>query len=647
MSDTAPPAEDAPETGLSDLAPPYWALDPAGPAKPGSVLTGLPRSLGPILATVYRAAPGPAVAIVVLQVLAGLASACGLLTTTTVLDRLLVSGPTSGRVAAAVPALIAVTAIYTVRGAVEAAVALAQARIGPAVRRSSATRLMAAAVGVDLAAFDDDTFYDRLHRARDRGLLNLDRSVTSLAELLAALLAMLAAAVALALLHPLLVAVLLLGVLPEAWAVLHAARLGYQGRLRMNTLSRRMWMLGELLTGREAAAELRCYQAEPFVLAEYRQVTGTVAAEESRVESAQARSRALGRALAGIGTAATFVALGLLLRAGWIPLAVAGGAAIAIRTATAALGRLVISVHQLFEQGLFVGDYHDFLAIADRRTPPAGGGAVTAGPGRIELDGVSFGYPGSGPAGDAVSDVNLCIDAGRTIALVGENGSGKSTLAKLIAGLYSPTAGEIRWDGRPLAELDRAEVAEQVGMVSQTPVRWPHTVRVNVRLGRHDRPDPGDELLHQAGWQARADEVVDTLPAGWQTLLSREFRDGHELSGGQWQRLAIARALFRDAPVLICDEPTAPLDARAERAVYESLRRLADGRTIVLISHRLASVQQADLICVLHRGRIVERGTHPQLLALDGRYAELYRLQEEVLRTGLTASSAESGGQPG
>lgn len=628
------------EVGLDDLAPPYWALDATGSAKLSSLLVNLPRSIAPILAAVYRAAPRPAVAIIVLQVLSGLASAFGLLTTTTVLDRLLVAGPSTERVAAATPALIAVAAIYSARGALDAAVALAHARIGPAVRRLSAVRLMEAAVSVELAAFDDEGFYDRLHRARDRGLLNLDRSVASLVEVLAAGLAMLAAAGTLLILHPVLVAVLVLGVVPEAWSVLHAARLGYEGRRRMTTLSRRMWMLGQLITGREAATELRCYQAEPFVLAEYRQVTGTLAAEEGRVEAAQARSRALGRALAGLGSAATFVALGLLLRAGWIPLAVAGGSAIALRTASGALGRLVIAVNQLFEQGLFVGDYQDFLATAARRTPASGGAPVTADPQRIDLDRVSFSYPGAGAGPEAISDVSLCINAGHTIALVGENGSGKSTLAKLIAGLYTPTSGEIRWDGRPLTELDRSGIADRVVMVTQTPVRWPHTVRVNVRLGRHERDDPGDVLLRQAAEQSRADEVVAALPAGWQTLLSREFRGGHELSGGQWQRLAIARGLFRDSPVLICDEPTAPLDARAERAVYESLRRLADGRTIVLISHRLASVQQADLICVLHQGRIVERGTHAELLSRNGRYAELYHLQEELLRTGLSAFEA-------
>ncbi|MEO7263122.1 MAG: ABC transporter ATP-binding protein [Jatrophihabitantaceae bacterium] len=630
------------DAGLADVAPPYWALDTNAAATPGlaAMVRELPRSTRPILAMVYRAAPSAAVTILVLQLLSGLASAFGLLTTTTVLDRLLVAGPSAERVAAATPALIAVAVLYSARGALDAAVALAQARVGPAVRRLSATMLIEAAVGVELAAFDDDGFYDRLHRARDRGLLHLDRSVESLVELVAAALALLAAASTLLILHPLLVSVLVLGVAPEAWSVLRAARLGYQGRLRMTTLSRRMWMLGELITGRTAATELRSYQAEPFVLAEYRQVTQTLCAEETRVEAAQARSRALGKALAGAGTAATFVMLGLLLRAGWIQLAVAGGSAIAIRVATGALGRLVIAVNQLFEQGLFVGDYQGFLITAAQRTPTGRGAPVTADPQQIDLDRVSFHYPGSLPGTEAIRDVSLCIDAGRTIALVGENGSGKSTLAKLIAGLYTPTTGAIRWDGRPLADLDRSGVADRIVMVSQSPLRWPHTIRANIRLGRHDRHDPDDTLLRQAAEQARADEVVAVLPNGWHTLLSKEFREGQELSGGQWQRLAIARGLFRDAPVLICDEPTAPLDARAERAVYEALRRLADGRTIVLITHRLASVQHADLICVLHQGSIVERGTHTQLLARGGHYAELYGLQEELLRSGLAAPAA-------
>ncbi len=170
-------------------------------------------------------------------------------------------------------------------------------------------------------------------------------------------------------------------------------------------------------------------------------------------------------------------------------------------------------------------------------------------------------------------------------------------------------------------------------MVFQEPVRWPHTARVNVRIGRHDRSDPGDHGLQEAARLAGADRVVDSLPSRWDTLLSTYFRDGLDLSGGQWQRLAVARVLFRDAPVLIWDEPTAPLDAKAEYAVYESLRRIAHGRTVILITHRLASVRNCDRIYLLHEGTLVEQGTHDTLLAADGRYADLYALQSRMYDT--------------
>ena len=365
------PAMTEPDADLADIAPPYWALDTASTTAPRlrTMVRELPRSTRPMLVAVYRAAPRAAIAVLVLQLLSGLAAAFGLLTTTTVLDRVLTAGPSGDRVLTAIPALIAVAAFYGLRGVLDAGVALAHARVGPAVRRLSRTRLIEAAVGVELAAFDDAVFYDQLHRARDRGLVHLDRSVDSLVEVLGAALALLAAASTLMILHPVLVVTLALSIGPEAWSVLHAARLGYEARLRMTTLSRRRWMLDELLTGREAATELRSYQAEPFVLTEYRQVTRTLAEEEARVEAAQARSRASGRALAGVGIAGAYVALGFLLWVGWIPLAVAGGSAIAIRMGTGSLGRLVIAVNQLFEQGLYVGDYERFLR--DRRASHA------------------------------------------------------------------------------------------------------------------------------------------------------------------------------------------------------------------------------------------------------------------------------------
>jgi ABC-type multidrug transport system fused ATPase/permease subunit len=227
-----------------------------------------------------------------------------------------------------------------------------------------------------------------------------------------------------------------------------------------------------------------------------------------------------------------------------------------------------------------------------------------------------------------VDGVSLTVRRGEVLALVGENGSGKTTLAKLMAGLYTPQRGRIRWDGVDLAGIDQDSLCDRVAVVLQDPARWPLTARHNVTIGRPERADADDGVLLDAvAAAASADAVVAGLPYGWDTLLSKKFAHGQDLSVGQWQRIGVARALYRDAPLLICDEPTAALDARAEAAVYESLRRLAAGRTVVLITHRLASVRHADQIAVLHRGRLVELGDHDALMAAGGRYAELYTLQ--------------------
>jgi ABC-type multidrug transport system fused ATPase/permease subunit len=287
---------------------------------------------------------------------------------------------------------------------------------------------------------------------------------------------------------------------------------------------------------------------------------------------------------------------------------------------------------------LYIADYQAFLDQAARRSIAGGAGEAPATPATITLNGVSFRYEGA-RASAALQDVSLQIRAGETIALVGENGSGKTTLAKLIAGLYAPTEGQVQWDGIDLRRLSAASIADRVAMVLQHPVRWPRSARDNVRIGRHDRLDPDDEALERAARLARAEEVIARLPQGWQSLLSRHFRGGTDLSGGQWQRLAVARGLYRDAPIVIWDEPTAPLDAKAEYAVYESLRKLAAGRTVILITHRLASVRNADRILFLEQGRLIEQGCHEELLSLNGRYAELYRLQARL--HGAEESAAE------
>ncbi|MCP3142760.1 ABC transporter ATP-binding protein [Pyxidicoccus xibeiensis] len=584
----------------------------------------------PVLSVLRRAAPRAALAVIFCQLVAGAATTWALLLTTSVLGQLLSGGTGAQRLEAALPTLLLLGGVQAVRMGLETATNVARAYLVPRVFRVAEEALFRVSLQVDLASFDDPGFYDRLHRARDRGVMHMEGATTCLVEALRAAFSVFGAVLALLWLHPLLLPLLGVALLPQGWAVLHAARLQYSGMATTISLTRQVHMMAELATQRESAPEIRTNQAQDYVLAEYQRSAVALQDHLVRLGIAEARSTAFGRMLSGLGLVATFVALGMMLQARWLELAVAGTAVIAVRSASAALALFMQMAHGLFEKGLYISDYREFIEQSSQRARPATAGVkAPENPGRIELQGVGFHYPGQ-EGRLALRDISLTIEAGQSIALVGENGSGKTTLAKLIAGLYPPTSGRITWDGIDLREMSPDSLADRVVMVLQDPIRWPRSARDNVRLGRHQRVDPDARMLLQSAEQSRALEVVENLPQGWDTLLSRQFRGGMDLSGGQWQRLAVARGLYRDAPLVIWDEPTAPLDARAEHAVYESLRQLARNRTVLLITHRLASVRNADRIYFLERGAVVEQGRHEELMTLNGRYAELYRLQTRL-----------------
>lgn len=577
-----------------------------------------------------QAAPKAATIVVASQLLSGAATASALLLTTRVLARLLGQGVHPERIRDVLPALLALCLVHAIRMALDAGTQAARANLVPRVHRLAQEQLVQASLHADLASFDDARFYDRLHRARDRGVMHIEGATTCLVEALGAAVAVVGAAVALLCLHPALLPILVLALLPEGWAAIHAARLQYAGVPAEIALARQVQMMAGLATERASAPEIRANQVQDYMLAECGRSAVALQDHQVKLGLAGARSIAVGRLLSGLGLVATFVALGLMVRAQWLDLAVAGTAVIAMQSATASLVRLMQVAHELFEKALYIGDYVEFVGHTQRqRTRSAGRRDVPLQPARIELRDVGFRYPG-GNGHRALRGVSLAIEPGQTIALVGENGSGKTTLAKLIAGLYEPTSGRISWDGIDFRDIDPASLADRIAMVQQDPIRWPRDARDNVRLGRVTRDDPDDAALLEAARQSQAHDVVRRLPEGWQTLLSPEFRGGRDLSAGQWQRLAVARGLYRDAPLVIWDEPTAPLDAKAEHAVYESLRALARDRTVVLITHRLASIRNADRIFYLERGALVEQGSHDELLAMGGRYAELYRLQTRL-----------------
>ncbi len=285
----------------------------------------------------------------------------------------------------------------------------------------------------------------------------------------------------------------------------------------------------------------------------------------------------------------------------------------------------------LYEDALFMSNLFDYLELPTAAEQPRALPARSAPRGvqRLELRGVHFRYPGASK--EVLSGIDLAIEPGEKVALVGDNGAGKSTLVKLILRLYEPTAGEILYGGVDLRDMDPLELRSRLGVVFQDFVRYQFTLRENIGLGWV--PHLEDRVrITEAARRGGADAVAAELPAGYETMLGGWFEAGQELSIGQWQKVAIARGFMRDAEVLVLDEPTASLDAEAEHDLFGRMATLARGRSAILVSHRFSTVKMADRIAVLRDGRIEETGSHKELVALGKRYAHLYSLQASGYR---------------
>ncbi|MEV5753838.1 ABC transporter ATP-binding protein [Actinoallomurus sp. NPDC052308] len=593
-------------------------------------LAGMSRRLPPLVGAAirlaWRASRFDTTATVVLNLAAGVFTAYGLLATSGVLTALFAGGATPDRVRAALPSLALVAGAAALRSGLQAGAGWAQARLKPKVNRMVETRLFDLTMRVDLTAFDDTDFHDAMHRARQRGLYEASAVVQEAIDILTGLVGLAAAAGALGVLHPVLLPLLLLTAVPDGWAAARSARMRYLTIFTLSPVRRRKWVLADLMADRDSAAEIRAFTMRGFLGREH----DRLGAEECAVHVGLARRQTvvqvLGEIAGGLATGAVYVVLGVLLATGALPLAVAGTAVLAIRSGKASLASLLYAVNQCYESGLYFADYLDFCAEAERRIPERRTGPVPATFDAISTEDVWFTYPGAEEP--SLRGVSVRIRAGQVVALVGENGSGKTTLAKILAGLYRPDAGEVRWDADRLSEVDLERLRENVSVIPQDYTHWPMTARHNIAMGR----TPDDAMIADAARASGADEVIEPLSQGYGTLLDRRFKDGHELSGGQWQRIAVARGFYRDAPLLICDEPTAALDARAEHALFERIRGHADGRTVLLITHRLASVRHADQVYVLDHGRVVEEGPPAALLAAGGVFGELYDLQAQAYR---------------
>jgi ATP-binding cassette, subfamily B, bacterial len=529
-----------------------------------------------------------------------------------------------------------VVALVVLEGALIAAIAAAQrglslcqsllrAQLGQRVN----VMILEKALTLNLRHFEDAEFYDKLTRARREASTRPLSLVTRTFGLVQNGISLVSYGVLLSRFSPWAVAVLLLAGLPAFIAETKFS--GDAFRLfRWRSPETRMQIYLETVLAREDhAKEVKLYGLGPRLLERYRDIFRRLYKEDRALTI---RRDAWGFGLGLIGTIALYAAYAWIaistvrrvITLGQMTMYVA-----LFRQGQSAVSAILSAIGGMYEDNLYLSTLYEYLETE----VPEPAGAATRGPhpqDGIRFEDVSFTYPEAEQP--ALEHIDLHLTPGSSLALVGENGSGKTTLIKLLTRLYQPTSGRILLDGRDLAEWDEQALRERIGVIFQDFTRYQMLVGENVGAG--DERYFEDEIRwRQAAEKGMASEFIETLPAGYQTQLGKWFKDGRELSGGQWQKIALARAFMRTrADILVLDEPTAAMDAQAEADIFEHFRQLAKERITILISHRFSTVRMADQIAVLDRGRIVECGSHEELMRLNGRYAHLFTLQARGYR---------------
>jgi ATP-binding cassette, subfamily B, bacterial len=624
--DSGEQASSGQDTVLPELRSVWWESGLRARADAGllAVFAELPRLVSAAFGISWQANRTRTTIVAGATVTAGVMSAFGLLATQGVLVGLFAAGPTPQRIRAALPALLALAAVTAIRAGLGSATGFAENGLTPLVDQQIQRRLFETTTTVRLESFDQDAFADEMERAW-RGCESTTQLVQAAMNLLAGTVGVLAVTAAVVVIHPLLLLALVLATVPGTWAALRAGHLQYQTYLAGTVRRRRLWLLNHLMAVRQPAAELRGYGLRGFLLDQYDRVMNAETVIQLRLARRVTLTTSVGAAIGGIATTAVYVLLGVLLLDDQIPLSAAATGVIAVQVAQRALASVTYQIDRLYTEGRHFRDYTDFMDRAAQYLPTTGG---TAEPGplhTLRVDAVSLAYPDRDTP--AVDDVSLTIHSGQTVAFVGENGSGKTTLASLIAALRTPDAGTIRWNDTPITDLDPHALRRRITVVSQKFYEWPFSAATNIAMGDIDTP-PDQDRIEKAATEALAHHMILDLPYGYATMLDRTFAQGQDLSGGQWQRITAARGFLRDTDLLIMDEPSAALDARAEAALFDTVRARHGHRTTVLITHRLANVRHADTIYVMHEGSLVETGTHGELLARQGMYATWYQLQK-------------------
>ena len=477
-------------------------------------------------------------------------------------------------------------------------------------------------VNADLAFYELSDYYDHLHRARAEARYRPVALLGNLGALLQNSITLVAMGAILIPLGPWLALALVLSTLPAFCVVLHYALAEYQWRQRTTADERRAWYYDWIMTTAEAAAEIRLFGLGKHFQSIYKGLRGRLRGERLYLTRRQGLAELAASLIALLIVGA---ALGWMVWKALHGLVTLGELALiyaAFNQGQGLMRTLLENAGQLYGNSLFLGNLFEFLAlqpvIADGQQRKD---QVKVG---IGFKGVSFSYPDA--SGRALDDFSMTIPKGKIVAIVGPNGAGKSTLLKLLCRFYDPDAGVIEIDSQDLKEIAVRDLRRMITVLFQQPFRYNTTVQENILYGDLN-PQPSALEVKAAIEAAGAEEIVARLPQREQTLLGRWFAGGTELSVGEWQRIALARAFLRRAPIIILDEPTSALDPWAEADWLERFRKLATGRTSIIITHRFTTAMHADVIYVMDRGRIVESGSHRRLLEQSGLYAESWSRQ--------------------